>query len=124
MDGLKKSTKQDSEAKIQQEIRLAVSDAGARTFRNNVGQFKAENGRMVSFGLCKGSSDLIGWKTVEITQEMVGKKVAVFLAIECKSFKGKPTADQLNFIRVVRESGGLAGVAKSADQAVEVINGL
>ena len=93
-------------------------------FRNNVGQFKAEGGRMVSFGLCKGSSDLIGWKSVEVTQEMVGKKIAVFTAIECKSLRGRASEDQTNFIRVVREAGGLAGIAKTADQAVEVINGL
>ena len=47
--------------------------------------------RFVRYGLTKGSCDLIGWKTVEITPDMVGKKVAVFVGIEMKTKRATPT---------------------------------
>lgn len=74
-------------------------------------------------GLIKGSSDLIGWTTVEITPEMVGQKVAVFTAIEAKTGKTKISPEQQKFIDVVIESGGIAGVAKSVEDAVKIIKG-
>ena len=32
--------------------------------------------RPLHAGLCEGSGDLIGWRTVEITPEMVGQRIA------------------------------------------------
>ena len=112
-----------SEQVIQQEIRLAISSPTTRMFRNNVGSLKDENGRRVSFGLCAGSSDLIGWLTREITPEMVGKKVAVFTAIEIKTAKGRVSKLQQNFINAVRNFGGIAGVARSVDDARAMLEG-
>jgi hypothetical protein len=37
---------------------------------------------VLKYGLCLGSSDLIGWTIREITPDMVEKKVAVFTAIQ------------------------------------------
>lgn len=90
-------------------------------FRNNVGAIKNDKGSWVRFGLVQGSSDLIGWTPVEVTQEMVGKTVAVFTAIECKTAKGKPTEKQRYFIGRVQADGGFAGVARSVEDAMEVI---
>ena len=74
----------NSETTLQQQIRLALGQRpDLRLFRNQVGQLPdPRSGRWVQFGLAKGSSDLIGFKTVEITPEMVGEKVAVFCSIE------------------------------------------
>ena len=67
-----------SEANLMRQIMLAVSKLkNVRIFRNNTG-FDATN--KVRYGLVTGSSDLIGWQTVTITEEMVGKQVAVFVA--------------------------------------------
>ena len=52
----------------------------------------------------------------------VGQKVAVFLAIECKTASGKATPEQKNFIQFVQSRGGIAGVARSAAEAVKLIN--
>ena len=41
-----------------------------------------------------------------------------FLAIEIKKPGGKPTPDQLKFLRYVREEGGIAFVAYSVDDVV------
>jgi hypothetical protein len=95
---------------------------GIRIFRNNVGmgyQGKAEffknpirvlitNFRMIKFGLLVGSGDYIGWKSVVVTPEMVGKKVAVFLSVEIKSEDGKRSEEQENWSAIVRYSGGIA----------------
>jgi hypothetical protein len=109
-----------NEAAVQNRIRLALSRGATRLFRNNTGALKDATGRLVHFGLCKGSSDLIGWKTIEITPEMVGQKVAVFCALEIKD-KGKATVLQRHFISVVHEAGGFAGVARTVEEANRII---
>ena len=110
------------ETPIQQEIRLGVGElTNVRLFRNNTGKLQDAQGRWVEFGLCGGSSDLIGWTTREITPDMVGQKVAVFTAIEVKNLKGKPSPEQVNFLSRVREAGGIAGIARSPEDAREII---
>ena len=70
--------------------------------------------RVIEYGLCKGSSDLIGWKSIEITLDMVGKRVAIFTAIETKRPKNSNTSDeQYNFINTVQAAGGIGLIAKS-----------
>lgn len=112
-----------SETKILQEIRLGLCKGDTRLFRNNVGVAEMPGGRMVRFGLHPGSSDLIGWHTVTITPAMVGGKVAIFAAIETKAPRGRRERHQQNFIEQVREAGGLAGFARSVDEAVKIIRG-
>lgn len=101
------------------------SQPGTRLFRNNVGlawtgkvlarirdAMTIQNPRPVKFGLHVGSSDLIGWRSIEITQDMVGKKVAVFMAVECKFGKGRETKEQRNFREQVANAGGIAIVER------------
>lgn len=111
----------ESESDLQNRIRLAVSRHDVCIFRNNVGLFRTQDGRMVKTGLCKGSSDLIGWTTVTIRPQDVGRKVAVFTGLEVKLPRGRATDEQLNFVRVVRESGGIGGIVKSVDDAIGLI---
>jgi len=111
----------------------AVSGLGARLFRVNTGQAwagKAElQGRNVfirdaypiRMGLCTGGSDLVGWTPVTITPEMVGKRVAVFTAVELKIGKLPTTEDQDRFLSRVAEAGGVAGVARSVADALELL---
>ena len=109
-----------NELAVQNRIRLALSRGPVRLFRNNTGALKDINGRLVRFGLCQGSSDLIGWRTVTITPEMVGQQLAVFAAIEVKD-RGRATPDQERFISIVKGSGGLAGVAQNTAQAQAIL---
>jgi hypothetical protein len=111
-----------SEAAIQQQIRLAMSRAGSVMHRNNVGAYRDETGRVIRYGVGNpGGSDLIGWTPVIITHEMVGGMLGVFTAIEVKAPRGRPTEAQLNFIRQVQLGGGIAGIARSADESVQII---
>jgi hypothetical protein len=109
-----------SEQRIQQEIRLAISHGDTKVFRNNTGTLKDANGRPVQFGLCKGSADLIGWRTITVTPEMVGSQVAVFLSIEVKTPTGRVKPEQQQWLNAVQAAGGIAGVARSVEDALQI----
>lgn len=85
------------EADILKRVMIEASKLGMRVFRNHTGGVYAKDGTFHRFGLCVGSSDLIGW-----TPD--GR----FAAIEVKSPTGKPSQAQLNFIEQVKKSGGFA----------------
>ena len=71
-----------------------------------------------------GQSDLLGWRTITITPDMVGCKVAVFTAIEVKREKGgRTSAAQSHWIEQVQRAGGIAGVANTTDAARSIVEG-
>ena len=106
-------------------------DSTMRLFRNKVGKLikhTRESITLVGYrplnsGLCVGSSDLIGWTTIEITPEMVGRKVAVFTALELKTKKLQATKEQLNFIEQIQIAGGIAGIVRKIEDVQEIKNG-
>ena len=106
-----------SEQTIQQHIRIACSRGDTRLFRNNTGTLRDANGRPVQFGLCKGSGDLIGWRTVTITPDMVGTTIAVFTSVEVKTPTGRIRPEQQQWLEAVQAAGGIAGVARSVADA-------
>ena len=110
-----------SEQQEQQRIRLELSRGPVRLWRNNTGVLLDRNGRPVQFGLCKGSSDLIGFRTVTVTPEMVGQKMAVFAALEVKGPRGRLTAEQEAFLGMVEGMGGLAGEVRSVEDGRRVL---
>lgn len=94
----------------------------ATMFRNNIGAYQDDRGRWVRYGVCSpGGSDLIGWTEHVVRAEDIGRRVAVFTAIETKGYRGRASEDQKNFVRRVRECGGIAGIAFSDDQAQAII---
>ena len=108
------------EAKVQNDIRIACGAGPARLWRNNTGALKDATGRLVRYGLCPGSSDLIGLRQVTITPDMVGQRLAVFVAIEVKD-RGRLTEQQQAFITMVQQAGGMAGVARSVEDARRIL---
>lgn len=89
-----------SEARAQQGVRLSIAQAGAYSWRNNVGATPSRCGhcggkqRPVRYGLANDSetlnkriksSDLILAIPRRITPEMVGTVIAQFGAVECKA---------------------------------------
>jgi hypothetical protein len=110
----------DSEARVQAEIRLEGAKKGVRLWRNNVGVLLDARGVPVRYGLandsqrlnqaCK-SGDLIGWRRLLITGEQVGTHIAQFVSRECKHAGWKYKGDaheraQLKWIEVVTADGG------------------
>ena len=113
------------ETKIMNTILMALSKAGCLVFRNetagawvgkvlhkDAGQVTLTNASMVKFGLMVGSADIIGISPT-------GK----FLAVEIKTSKGCATKEQLRFIEAVNNAGGIAGIARSVSDALELIRG-
>jgi hypothetical protein len=109
-----------TEQQIQQHIRLALSRGPVRLYRNNTGTLRDQHGRPVQFGLAVGSADLIGWTTRTITPDMVGQQVAVFTSIEVKSATGRLRPEQRQWLEAVQAAGGIAGVARSVEDAARL----
>jgi hypothetical protein len=74
----------------------------------------------VRYGLQPGSSDLIGWRTVTITPDMVGQRIAVFTSIEVKTPTGRVKPEQQQWLDAVQAAGGIAGVARSVEDALRI----
>ena len=110
-----------SEQELQQRIRLQLGSSPVRLWRNNVGALRYERGRLVTYGLCKGSSDLIGLRQVLIGPEHLGQTLAVFSAIEVKAPKGRLREEQRSFLELVERFGGYSGVATSVEEAARVL---
>ena len=102
-------------------LRQFGSRPDLRLFRNNVGVCEFPDGSRVAYGLCPGSSDLIGFQTIRIAPEMVGHRLARFVAIEVKGPSGRPTDAQHRFIEAVGRAGGIAILARSPMDVKEAL---
>ena len=113
----------NAETDLQQRIRLALgTHPELRIFRNQVGSLPdPRSGRLVQFGLARGSADLIGWRTLVITPEMVGQRVAVFTSLEIKTPTGRLAPAQRHWLHAVEGAGGIAGVARSVGDALRIV---
>lgn len=113
------------ETKLMNRILIALSNVGCVVWRNETAgawvgkvihketnQVTLTNASMMRFGLALGSSDIIGIAPC-------GR----FLAIEVKTKTGRPTHQQLGFIEAVRKNGGIAGIARSVQDALDLISG-
>ena len=100
------------ETVIKKRIMAECSKHGAVVWINSTGSGFMDSGHYVKYGLCKGSSDLIG-----ITKD--GR----FLAIEVKQPGRYPTREQILFIEFIRKMGGLAGVARKESDVEDILGG-
>lgn len=103
-------TRPPSEAQIQHDIMAALGRLQhVRIFRNEVGRaVDPRTNAHIAFGLCVGSSDLIG----------IVSPHGRFLALEVKSATGKPTPQQLAFLQMVNDMGGIGRLVRSVDEAL------
>lgn len=132
------------ESKNQHDIFKHInSRTDSRVFRNNVGvahvgnvdreesaRLSSKYGRPVTvlqsprvlrYGLHVGSSDLIGWLSRVVTNDMLGRTIAQFFSIEIKKPGGIISTEQSNWINAVNRFGGCAGIAKTTDEADALI---
>jgi len=109
----------NAETILQQQIRLALGiNPETRLYRNQVGSLPdPRTGRLVTFGLAKGSADLIGWRTVTVTPAMVGTRLAIFTSIEVKTPTGRIRPEQQAWLETVQQAGGIAIIARSVPDA-------
>lgn len=88
---------------------MEASRLGAVVWRNNVGVLRDHQGRPVRYGLCVGSSDIIGIYR--------GR----FVAIEVKTDSGRLSPDQEKFLQAVSENGGIAGIARGVEDIKKLL---
>ena len=99
------------ESRLKAQVELFLSEKGYIPLRLNVGLFYTKNGYPIRTGLPKGTSDLLA---------ISPSGQAIF--IETKVHPRKPTAEQLNFIEVMRKQGAIAGVVYSIDELKILLN--
>lgn len=128
------------EGKAKQNVRLRAAQWGARLYTNNTGVAYDQSGRPVFFGLGnEGKKDAdsirtpddVGFTVITVTPEMVGKKIAVFTAIDAKKlgFTVKPNYavgtreyGQQKFFDIVKMHNGIAGFASCAADVDTIYN--
>lgn len=101
-----------TEHTIQNEIRVALTENGYTVFRANVGKVKTVDGRWFDTGLPKGHPDLYGFRPD-------GK----IFYIEVKNANGRVRPEQKQFIKTVKARGALAGIARSVEDALDIVRG-
>lgn len=105
-------------------VRAAKQFGNVKLWRNNRGQVMLPNGGRLSYGVGpNGASDFIGYRRITITQDMVGQRIAQFLAVESKRPNAHGTDPQLEFIARVESDGGCAGIAHDSEEALRIIRG-
>lgn len=81
-----------------------------------------KDGSMVRYGLANpGGSDLIGWMPYRVTPEDVGRRLAIFTAVEGKWGTTRTTSAQKAFLEIVEASGGIAIVGKHPDEILNIL---
>ncbi len=111
-----------SESSLSAHLRILASRLDARLFRNQVGHYTIQGGRKITTGLGVGSPDLVGWKTVEITPDLVGRRLAIFVGIEVKTGKRKLSPKQAAWIKAIGEAGGISAVARETGDAMDILS--
>lgn len=135
-----------SESTVQRQIWLSLGRI-SKLFRLNTGRAWLSNmgprgvqkladgsvliksARSIALGLSSpngepvvGACDLPGWTPVVITEDMVGRTVAVFTSIETKASGGGEVREkQRDWMAAVQRDGGIAGIANSPAAAEKII---
>ena len=130
------------EGEVQQHVQIEARKFDSHLLRNNSGALEDKTGRLVRYGLGNvskahtdkiASSDLIGFTVRTITPDMIGKKVAIFTAIEVKrsDFKMTTTGNkdsdnrlkaQIAFINWVYNHGGISGIVNSLESLRKILS--
>ena len=101
------------ESDLMRSIMIEVSAAGHNVFRANVGLFYTQDGRPLKSGLPNGFSDLFGSR----------KGDAKSFFIEVKTATGRVSPAQTAFIKAMKKRGCIAGVARSVEDALILLEG-
>lgn len=109
-----------AETSVWKTLLLKYSPLGYRLFRNQRYKGKiVRNGKITDgwadCGLCDGAGDVVGYRIIIITAEMIGQKIAKFCTFETKTEKGVVSDEQKQFINTVRHDGGIAEVIRPDD---------
>lgn len=111
-----------TESALTRLLLLEASKLGVTLFRNNTGRLPDATGRWVQYGLAVGSPDLVGWQSVTIGPEHLGRTLAVFVGVEVKQPNGQPSPAQRAFLAALQRAGARCGIARSLDDLSTIVN--
>ncbi|MCH5463222.1 VRR-NUC domain-containing protein [Secundilactobacillus sp. HBUAS58055] len=100
----------ESEHSIQSNIMMALSKADCTVFRSNAGKVRTDDGRNIVL-FPRGTPDLLGFRHSD------GK----MFFVEVKNQIGRLRPDQIRFAKFIRQYPVLYGVARSVDDALEIV---
>ena len=101
-----------TEAQIEHAIRKRLGrEADLILFRNTVGVAR-HGDRFRHYGLCPGSSDLVG----------ILRSAGRWVALEVKTPRGRCTDLQQLFLDLIRRFGGFAAVVRSVPEALAALD--
>jgi len=101
----------ESEASLMKRVVTVLEASGVCVMRNTVG-FTLYMGRGITYGLGKGSADLV----------CIVPPLGRWLCIELKRTKGgKITPEQAFWLADVRRYGAIAGVVHSPEEALDLV---
>ena len=107
-----------SEYAIRHDVRLVLGlDRDVVVWRTNLGSHARPIDCDILQAVSAATSGLIG--VVNATYD--GVRVGRFIALEIKRPDARPTKDQLAFLRLVQNQGGVAALISSPSQAVAVV---
>lgn len=101
-----------SEQNIQNQIILEASKHGHRLWRANAGKIKTDTGAWIKL-FPPGFPDTVGFR----------KSDGKFIAIEVKTKTGRLRPEQIKFKEFAETMPILYGVARSVEEAIEIIEG-
>lgn len=101
-----------SEQEIQNQIILAVNKRGHRLWRANAGKVQMKDNRIIKL-FPKGFPDTVGFR----------KSDGKIIFIEVKTAIGKLRPEQIRFKDFIETQPVLYGVARSVEDAIEIIEG-
>lgn len=116
----------NNETRIQNDIMTALSADGALVWRQHVGKFRPIYGdpnTVINVGV-PGMADVAAVVPVTITPDMVGRTIGVYVGLEIKTATGKQREAQKLWQYALKKRGGIYLIARSVEQARELMRGL
>lgn len=110
------------ETNVWKDLQLKLSPLGFRLFRNQRYKGKSDKGAWLDCGVGgDGGSDLVGFRIIIITPDMVGKTFAQYTEIEAKFGKNKATLEQLERLEQLNKYGGIGILAYSVEDVTKAL---
>jgi hypothetical protein len=109
-------SRKQRETNVWKTLQLELSPLGFRLFRNQRYKGKTDKGIWIDCGVGgDGGADLVGYRILTITPEMVGSIVAQYVELEAKTDTGVASKEQKMRSEVLNKNGALAVIAKSVE---------
>lgn len=107
------------ETNVWKQIQLDMSPLGWRLFRNQRYKGQTSKGAWVDCGVGgDGGSDLVGYRMITITPDMVGTIIAQYAEVEAKYGKGRASPEQKSRLDRLNKDGAIGILAYCTEDVI------